>query len=236
MFYLIYGKDSFQGREKLKELTDFFQAKIGNLGIFRIEDEDFDTLRFEELIRSQMLFGKKHLVVCNRVLENTAARIFVKKNIERISSTPNIFLFFEEEIEKELLDLLKKYSEKTQEFKLKQGLTFKDYKPFAICDAVAERNKNRAWVLLQKALLSGVPAEEVFYKVVWQIKALLLIKKCPNETGLHPFVVQKNLVNAENFTEKELTDHSFELLKIYHNVRRGLEEFPLGLEKFLINL
>lgn len=184
-----------------------------------------------------MLFEKKHLVVCNRVLENPGARIFVEKNIERISATPNIFLFFEEEIEEKLLDLFKKYSEKVQEFKLKKVReNQKDYKPFAICDAVAEKNKNRAWVLFQKALLSGVPAEEVFYKIVWQIKALLLIKKYPKETGLHPFVVQKNLANVKNFTEKELTDYSFELLKIYHNVRKGLEEFPLGLEKFLINL
>lgn len=237
MLYLIYGKDSFQGREKLKELTNFFQTKIGNLGIFRIEDENFDSLQFEELIRSQMLFGKKHLVVCNRVLENIRARFFVEKNIERISATPNIFLFFEEEIEKELLDLFKEHSEKVQEFKLKRVVEKqKDYKPFAICDAVAEKNKNRAWVLFQKALLSGVPAEEIFYKIAWQIKALLLIKKIPKETGLHPFVVQKNLANVKNFTEQELINYSFELLKIYHDVRRGLEEFPIGLEKFLINL
>lgn len=245
MFYLIYGKDSFRGREKLKELTDFFQTKIGNLGIFRIEDENFDPVQFEELIRSQMLFGKKHLVVCNRVLENAGARFFVKKNIERISATPNIFLFFEEEMEKELLDLFKKYGEKIQEFKLStkgpsfgqsKGRSLGDYKPFAICDALANKNKTRCWILFQQALLSGVAAEEVFYKIVWQIKALLLIKKSPQDTGLHPFVVQKNLINAENFTEQELINYSFELLKIYHNVRRGLEEFPLGLEKFLINL
>ena len=237
MLYLIYGKDSFQGREKLKELTDFFRTKIGNLGIFRIEDENFDPLQFEELIRSQMLFGKKHLVVCNRVLENTGAKFFVKKNIERISATPNVFLFFEEEIEKELLDLFKKHGEKVQEFKLKKVVeNQKDYKPFAICDAVAEKNKSRAWVLFQKALLSGVPAEEVFYKIVWQIKTLLLVKKAPKETGLHPFVLKKNLWAIKNFTEQELINYSFDLVKIYHDTRRGIEEFPLGLEKFLINL
>ena len=237
MIYLIYGKDSFQGREKLKELTDFFRTKIGNLGIFRIEDENFDPLQFEELIRSQMLFGKKHLVVCNRVLENTGAKFFVKKNIERISVTPNVFLFFEEEIEKELLDLFKKHGEKVQEFKLKKVVeNQKDYKPFAICDAVAEKNKSRAWILFQKALLSGVPAEEIFYKIVWQIKTLLLVKKAPKETGLHPFVLKKNLWAIKNFTEKELVNYSFDLVKIYHDVRRGLEEFPLGLEKFFICL
>jgi len=239
MLYLIYGKDSFQGREKLKELTGFFQAKIGNLGIFRVEDENFDSLQFEELIRSQMLFGKKHLVVCNRVLENIRARIFVEKNIKRISATPNVFLFFEEEIEEKLLDLLKEHSEKVQEFKISQGPSLREPQGrslFAICDAVAEKNKSRAWLLFQKALLSGVPAEEVFYKIVWQIKVLLLIKKVPKETGLHPFVVQKNLAVVKNFTEKELINYSFELLKIYHNIRRGLEEFPLGLEKFLIKL
>ena len=240
MIYLVYGKDWFRSREKIRELLEFFRVKIGDLGIFRIEGDDFDPAKLEELIRSQMLFEKKHIVFCDKIFENLQAQNFVEKNIEKIAATPNIFLFLEEELDKKLLDMFKKYSKKVQEFKVSykphKEMSFGDYNPFAICDAVAEKNKSRAWILFQKALLSGVPAEEVFYKIVWQIKALLLIKKVPQDTGLHPFVVQKNLANVKNFTEKELADYSFALLKIYHDTRRGLEEFPLGLEKFLINL
>ena len=221
----------------MNELIAFFLTKTSDLGIFRVESEDFEPVKFEELIKGKTLFEKKHVVVCSRIFENIVAQSFVEKNIERISATPNIFLFFEEEIEGKLLDLFKEHGEKVQEFKLKKEAGNKnDYKPFAIGDAVAEKNKIRAWVLFQKALLSGVAAEEIFYKIVWQIKALLLIKKAPKETGLHPFVVQKNLNNIKNFTEQELIDYSFELLKIYHDVRRGLEEFQIGLEKFLLTI
>jgi len=248
MIYLVYGKDWFRSREKIRELLEFFRVKIGSLGIFRIEGDDFDPAKLEELIRSQMLFEKKYIVFCDKIFENLQAHNFVEKNIEKIAATPNIFLFLEEELDKKLLDMFKKYSKKVQEFKVSykphKEISFGDYNPFAICDAVAEKNKSRAWILFQKALLSGVPAEEVFYKIVWQVKNLLLIKKLSTagvkniekETELHPYVVKKNLWSIKNFTEQELINYSFKLLKIYHDVRRGLEEFPLGLEKFLINI
>ena len=61
------------------------------------------------------------------------------------------------------------------------GLTAKQeadtpYNPFAICDAFAEKNKAKAWTIYQQALRRGIPAEEVFFKILWQIKNLLLVK------------------------------------------------------------
>src|SRR3989344_5785085 len=55
--------------------------------------------------------------------------------------------------------------------------TVAEYNPFAICDAFAEKNKAKAWAIYQQALRRGIPAEEVFFKILWQIKNLLL--ECP---------------------------------------------------------
>ena len=298
MLYLVYGRDNFRSREKLNELLNFFRAKIGALGIFRIEGEHFNSIDIEEMVRSQMLFEKKYVVVCDKIMENQAAQNFLVKNIENFSLSPNVFIFLEEELDAQILELFRQYSQKIQEFKLltgiklkkwiqekapkippnvqeeiikncgsdlwcinkeiekyelsegqtfatRKGLTFaKEYNPFAICDAVATKDKNRSWVLFQQALLAGVPAEEIFYKIVWQIKNLLLLKKLNDakvgnlekETKLHPYVLKKTLAATWNFSEEELKNYSFELVKIYHDVRKGLGEFPTGLEKFLLNI
>ncbi len=246
MIYLLWGKDSFRAREKLMELVQYFRLKTSDLGIFRVESEDFEPSKFEELMKGQTLFEKKHLVVCNKIFENTQAKVFVEKNIEKISETPNVFLFIEDEVDEKLFSLFKEFAKKVQEFKTQKGpssgnsrgrsLVTASPSPFAICDALAEKNKSRAWLLLQKSLIAGVTAEEIFYRIFWQIKTLLLVKKEPKENGLHPFVVKKNLYALKNFTEKELIDYSYRLLKVYHDARRGLEEFSLGLEKFIINI
>mgnify|MGYP001590702094 CR=1 FL=1 len=117
------------------------------------------------------------------------------------------------------------------------------YNPFAICDAFAEKNKAKAWMIYQQALRQGIPAEEVFFKVLWQIKNLLMVKKLINagvaniikETGLHAFVASKAIKAAKNFSEEELINYSYEMLKIYHEERRGESELPIELEKLLIN-
>ena len=128
------------------------------------------------------------------------------------------------------------------------GLTAKqetvaEYNPFAICDAFAEKNKAKAWTIYQQALRQGIPDEEVFFKIIWQIKNLLLVKKLMNagvsnvakETGLHSFVAGKAIKAAQKFSEEELINYSYEMLKIYHEKRRGESELPIEFEKLLIN-
>ena len=128
------------------------------------------------------------------------------------------------------------------------GLTAKqetvaEYNPFAICDAFAEKNKAKVWIIYQQALRQGIPDEEVFFKILWQIKNLLLVKKLINagvanvakETGLHDFVAGKAIKAAQKFSEDELVNYSYEMLKIYHEKRRGESELAIEFEKLLIN-
>lgn len=119
----------------------------------------------------------------------------------------------------------------------------KEYNPFAICDAFAEKNKVKAWIIYQQALSQGIPAEEVFFKILWQIKNLLLVKKLMNsgvdnvakETGLHSFVANKAIKATQKFSEEELENYSYQMLKIYHKERRGESELPIEFEKILIS-
>lgn len=299
MIYFIYGKDGFRSRRKLSEIVDFLKMKASDFGLFKFTGEGVDVNKFEELARTQTLFDKKHIVVCDGILENTQAKKFIEENIKSISASPNAFVFLEEEVNVETLKLFEDSAQKTQEFKPLPSAKLKKWtedeiksagiampanvqnaiteqcgsdlwcvskeiekvrlggtvipgnssgaeapNPFAICDAVASKNKALAWTLFHRALFAGVAAEEVFYKILWQIKVLLLIKNAladgakslEKETGLKPFVIMKGSRAVEKFSNEELRDQSSRLVDLYHRARRGDEEFEIGLEKFLVGI
>lgn len=294
MVYLVCGKDTYRSREKLNQLLDFFNSKITSGAVFRVEADNFSSAQFEELVKSRSLFENKHVICCERVLENPEARNFAVKNFQQISASPNIFIFWEEDLEDDVMKQFEEASRKIQKFDLLSGEKLRkwvkekagnvsahvveevikncgpdlwraskqiemiqaggkladergstrEFNLFAASDAVAERNRSKAWILLNEAVMAGVAAEEIFFKILWQVKTLMIVKRLDvlkiknpdKESGLHPFVYKKTLAGAQKFSEKELADFSFELLRIYHDSRRGREDIAIGTEKFLLNL
>ena len=289
MFYLLHGKDTYRSREKLNELIKHFKTKVSDWGFFRIDGENFNEAEFKELMKGKTLFEKKYVVVCDGVLKNKEAEIFMLSSLNNLAKTENMFLFLEEDVKEVVLGEFEKLAYKVQEYKPLDGVKLRDwfavkkipaniagdiikkcgsdlwsaskeiekyqlggevakqygapeYNPFAICDAFAEKNKAKMWIIYQQALRQGIPAEEVFFKILWQIKNLLLVKKLINagvdnaikETGLHAFVASKAIKSAQKFAEEELENYSYEMLKIYHEERRGLLELPIEFEKLLI--
>ncbi|MCR4284068.1 MAG: hypothetical protein NUV64_01990 [Parcubacteria group bacterium] len=306
MIYLIHGKDTYRSRRKLGEIISSFKSKGSNFAFFSIEEGDFSALLMEELLRSQSLFEKKNVVVLNRILEEAIARDFIMEKIKEISASPNIFLFWEEEISKSILDKISDFIGKAQEFKLLEKQKLKDFLKgelkkinmkidisvefeilekygsdlwgikseieklallnqsdtqdkfkgsvsgwgeiniFHLTDAFGSKDKRRAWVLYQKALLSGLPAEEVFWKLSWQVKNILLVKRMSEElkksaeeiikeSKINPFVVKNCLSFAKNFETDKLNDLYLELVDIYNSVRKGKTEFDISVEKFLLS-
>lgn len=117
------------------------------------------------------------------------------------------------------------------------------YNPFAIADAVGGKDKGKAWLVLQQARLAGVSEEEVFWKMWWQIKTLLLVKKSveagardlAKETGLKDYPLSKALANIKKFAPGELEEMSYKYIEFYHKARIGLEDWEVGVERLLIS-
>lgn len=308
MIYLFHGKDTYRSKHKLDEILTSFRNKGSNLAFFNIEEGDFSTLLIEELLRSQSLFEKKNVIVLNRIFEDALARDFIIKKIKEIRESPNIFLFWEEEMKKPILNEILEFIDKAQEFKLLEIHKVKDFlreeskktglkidrlreneilekhgadlwgikseleklflidglknqsvdiggensskleniNIFHLTDAFGRKDKRTAWVLYQKALLSGLPAEEVFWKLSWQVKNILLMKRMSEElrksmeeiikeSGISPFVVKNCLSFAKNFEVDKLDTLYLELIDIYHRVRRGKTDFDTSVEKFLLS-
>jgi len=113
-----------------------------------------------------------------------------------------------------------------------------EFNIFALTDAIGARKKRDAWVLYQKALAAGMAPEEVFYKLVWQAKTMLIAKntKSVAETEMKPFPYNKAKGFLKNFKEGEIEELSEALVTGYHQARRGEGEIETLVEKTLLKL
>ncbi len=143
--------------------------------------------------------------------------------------------FYHKNIFGEIVDLdFSAVDEQKDEIKTKHS----DFNIFSLTDAVGARNKKEAWVLYQKALASGMVAEEIFYRIVWIIKSMLIASQTKSfeETEMKEFPYQKAKGYAKNFSKEELEDLSEKLVVGYHNARRGVGEIDGLIEKTLLGL
>ncbi|MEK7662102.1 MAG: hypothetical protein AAB355_01195 [Patescibacteria group bacterium] len=109
---------------------------------------------------------------------------------------------------------------------------------FALTDAIGGRNKREAWVLYRKALASGMVVEEIFYKIFWQVKSMLLANrtKSAEEADMKTFPYNKAKSFLKNFSTSELQNLSENLVVGYHQARRGEEEIETFLEKIILEI
>ena len=124
--------------------------------------------------------------------------------------------------------------EETDEIKSKHS----DFNIFSLTDAVGARNKKEAWVLYEKALASEMVAEEIFWKIVWIVKSMLIASctKDYSETEMKEFPYKKAKEFSRNFSKDELENLSESLVVGYHNARRGIGEIETLIEKILLRL
>jgi hypothetical protein len=113
-----------------------------------------------------------------------------------------------------------------------------DFNIFSLTDAVASRNKREAWVLYQRALASGMAAEEIFWKIVWQVKTLLVANqtKSADEAGMKAYPYSKAKGSLRNFKPGEVEKISESLVIGYHMARRGEGDVELLIEKTILGL
>ncbi len=250
MFYLFYGTDRDGTRAKMKATLLGAQKKRPDAEVFTIDAEDFSAGKLDELIGSAGLFEKKFIVCMNRVCEDEEKRAILVDKLKEIKETENLFLFLEGKVDAKSLEKFKKYAERVEEFSLEKNagknfalgggrsLSPKDFNIFAISDAIGKRDKKELWALYRKAVELEIPSEETAGILFWQIKSMILSSESgnANEAGLNPFVYSKSKNYAKNFKEGELKDISSKLIALYHDAHRGIGEFEIDLERFVLSL
>ncbi|MEK7177006.1 MAG: hypothetical protein AAB719_01790 [Patescibacteria group bacterium] len=114
----------------------------------------------------------------------------------------------------------------------------KEFNIFLLTDALGAKNKKEAWTLYQKALLAGVSPEEIFFKLFWQVKSMLIVSKVKtvSETDMKPFTYNKSKSFLKNFKQEELEQISEDLVTGFILARRGEGEIETLIEKLLLKL
>lgn len=243
MFYFLYGEDKDKARRKAHELIDGLTKKRPNASFFKVDSENFELGKLEEMIGGQGLFEIKQIVFLDNVLENKETKNAVSDKIKDIADSPNVFIFLEGKVDKATSGKMEKSAEKVQEFNAakKSGEnkeSSEKFNIFSLADVFGRRDKKNLWVLYQKALSQNIKPEEINGVLFWQLKSMIVANQSKDvkESGLSPYVFQKSKSFARNYTEEEMKKMSSALVSVYHDSRRGIHDFDMELERFILSL
>lgn len=238
MIYLIYGSDRDKSRERVHFLVEGLLKKKPGASFFRINIDNWSTSLFEELLESQGLFEQKYVVVLDHLLEDKEAQEVIIKNLKEAKESVHPFILLEEKLSASDLKKLEKYANKVQSFEEKRGTLKKDFNIFSFSDALTSRNTKKLWTLFLEAQKKGLLIEEIHGNLLWQTKMMLLVSesKTASEAGMKPFVFNKAKKGLEKFKKEELKEMHKKLFSIYHDSRRGLLDFDIALEKFILEM
>lgn len=236
MLYLIHGSDTLKTRKEANKLASSLLSKRPNSNIFKLNEENFSTEKIEEFSESSGLFESKYIVIIDGILSGLKDNKEVLIDfLPRLSESENVFIVLDKELPASTLKKIEKFSKQIWVFQKEVGEN--KFNVFALSDAVGNRDKKRAWEILIKAREAGIPNEELYGIIFWQLKSMGIQNEFSLEDcGEKPFVYNKAKRFANNFKEGEVRDKLLELLDIYHLARRGGVDFEDSLERFVLGI
>lgn len=237
MLYVIYGNDDSKARQKSHDLIDALQKKKPDAELFTIGGEHFESRILEELIGGQGLFERKFIVFADHLFRDKAIREVVLEKVKQIAASDNLFILLEDMLDKATKTKLEKHAEKMQEFSMIVEKK-EEFKIFSLTEAFGRRDRKSLWVLYQKAVAENVASEEIHGILFWQLKSMLVAagSKTAEESGLNPYVYRKSVGFSKNYLSSELSILSSKMIEVYHNARRGVHEFDVALERFILEV
>lgn len=241
MIYLFHGSDEYRVGEKARVFLDILRKRKPEAPFFEFDEETISILILEELSNAQGLFESNNIVAVQNTLTLPEIEEYVKENTLVLAESGTVFVFKEEKVPTSLKKVLQRYSKKIWVFDEKEIKERKNTLVFELADSFSVRDKQKTWVLLQKALKSGLKPEQILSTLFWQVKNMFSLAQAEEEgeqavtaLSLNPFVERKARRFAKNFTEEELHCLSSSLVTLYHEARLGGEELEMGLERFML--
>jgi len=237
MIYLITGQDFTRAQNTFQKYATIFRAKQPEASVFEFTPEDFNPGEFKEAALGQTLFLTKQIILSRRLSDNEVARELVAGLVKDLAASASVFLFYEPETNGELAKKLAKHAKEVKTFEAKEQIKT-EFNIFTLTDALGERDREKLWVLYQRAERAGIKSGEIFWKMVWQVKNMIVAStaKDPQSTNLKPFVFSKALKASRNFSLIELKNLANNLADLLANTYPESEEFNAGLEKIVLTI
>ena len=214
-------------QEKFLEKIEKF-SKSKNFVLFyekEIQENDFfkKLKKYSRWQNFKLLEGKKLEYWIKREIKKFGAEISEKGLEKLIEFVGNDLWRMENEIKK-LVFYKKKIDQKEVELLVKPKI---DVDIFKAIDAIAQKNKKRAFDLIHKHLEKGTSPAYLLSMINFQLRNIILVKdliqrKRPvEEIDLHPFLLKKTIFQARKFSFEEIKKIYQKLFELDLNIRSG---------------
>jgi len=241
MLYAFYGSDVAKSSSKALALVESLRTKRPDAAFVRLEAKDWDPAVIEQHLGGQGLFSNKYIVLLDRLTENTEAKEAINDFIPALQESQNIFIALEGKLNAELKKAFEKNTEKSVISDVapeaKAGFGKGDFNIFALADALGTRDAFKSWKIYREAIENGMEPENIVGTLFWQAKSMTLAlhARSAAEAGLSPFVFSKSKKYAGNYSDGEMKSLIGDLVLLYHNGHRGMNDLELSIEKLLLN-
>ncbi|MBI5126304.1 MAG: hypothetical protein HZA80_00865 [Candidatus Taylorbacteria bacterium] len=237
MLYVFCG-DIVKAKKKARELAKVLLTKKPDASLFELTPDSWNEAAFQEYLGGQGLFEKKYIVLMHELASHKQTKDFFLDNLKELKASENVFVLVEGELTKKDQAPLEKNAEKLQSFDVSEKINKKEFNIFALTDAIGRRDAIAAWTIFTQAQMAGMEAEQIHGMIAWQLKAMALaqVSKDAKSSGLNPFVFTKAVAAAKKYSQEEVVSLYNKLIRDYHNSRRGMIDFSLATEQFLLSL
>ncbi len=218
MIEFYHGTDfsivKIRAEERLTELL----KKDPKTSAIRFNAENWNQAAFDEVVKSQGLFGDRYIIFLDRVFENGEAKEFIFKILIELKGSQHFFVFVEGKLDKSTLGKIEKQAEKVETFSASEKkIKAEKFNIFSMAFALEQKDKRKLWLLYQTARKNAAP-EEIHGILWWKVKQMMLSNR------------------SVKYSASDLRKIAHKMVSIYHDAHRGLIDFDLALEKFLLEI
>jgi len=230
MFYVFYGNAPDKRAGKIRRLLE---AECGGASPRSIRPEEIGGNPLEEFARSRELFGGRVAFLIEGISESEEWLEYVKDSAGLLSESDNVFILNEPSLTRAVVSAFEKAGGKAVLCDGGNKAAPDRGGNFALADAVGRRDRKASWVLYHETLGKGAVPEEIHGIIFWQLKNIFLAK-AGGPTGIAPYPLSKAKSFATKWGSDELSSSLSKLVTLYHESHRGIVEFPIALEMFLL--
>jgi len=266
---LVIINDLFNGKKEeiFKHLLEYLNEleKNSDNSIIFYENQELDSKKFgakKLTVARKKVFDFLHKQKYSEKFEklnNTQTANWVKKNLLGKGITANIadlnFLaaMLENDqwaINNETNKLINFCEAQNKKFLAREDINLLsraniDDNIFNLTDAISNNDKQAFFSLLEGQLEAGASEQQILsmlvrqFKIILQIKELLLMQKNQNEIALeikqHPFVIKKTIPQTRNFNMENLKKIISDLIEIDYKIKIGQADGLTNLNLLFIN-
>ena len=225
-------------RKDIEKLLAVLRKKQPDAEVIRMEEGAFDAVFLDEIISSQGLFSPKYILIIENVdLKDEKNESLIEK-LPLMKESEHAFLLSFEKVLADAKKKLEKYSYEYKAYEKKESFLKSKGSDFEMADRLGERDVVGLWQLFARKVTDEVGPEEMHGMFVWQVKGMLLALKTTSakEANMNEYPYTKAKRYAKNFSQKELEELLFQLIKMYDEAHSGKADLKVELERWVLAL